>query len=69
MEFRIADMLIDILSKLTGQEQKTVKMTAFDLQLNLSSPSLRFSKLDNFVSSIRMLKQILINTLSMQTDC
>ena len=69
MEFRIADMFIDILSKLTGQEQKTVKMTAFDLQLNLSSPSLRFSKLDNFVSSIRMLKQILINTLSMQTDC
>lgn len=69
MEFRIADMFIDILSKLTGQEQKAVKMTAFDLQLNLSSPSLRFSKLDNFVSSIRMLKQILINTLSMQTDC
>ncbi|MEI6064807.1 MAG: hypothetical protein WCQ26_09465, partial [Pseudanabaena sp. ELA748] len=46
MKFRIADTFIDSLSKLTGQEQKVVKMTAFDLQLNPSSPSLRYHKLD-----------------------
>jgi len=46
MEFRIADTFTDSLSKLTGQEQKAVKMTAFDLQLNPSSPSLRYHKLD-----------------------
>ena len=46
MEFRIADTFTDSLSKLTGQEQKVVKMTAFDLQLNPSSSSLRYHKLD-----------------------
>jgi len=46
MEFRIADTFTDSLSRLTGQEQKAVKMTAFDLQLNPSSPSLRYHKLD-----------------------
>jgi len=29
-----------------GAEQKAVKTTAFDLQLNLSSPGLRFHRLD-----------------------
>jgi len=46
MEFRIADTFTDSLSQLTGQEQKAVKMTAFDLQLNPSSPSLRYHRLD-----------------------
>lgn len=46
MEFRIADTFTDSLSRLTGQEQKAVKTTAFDLQLNPSSPSLRYHKLD-----------------------
>ena len=46
MEFPISDTFTDSLSKLTGQEQKAVKMTAFDLQLNPSSPSLRDRKLD-----------------------
>jgi mRNA-degrading endonuclease RelE of RelBE toxin-antitoxin system len=46
MEFRIADTFTDSLSKLTGQEQKAVKTTAFDLQLNPSSPGMRFHKLD-----------------------
>ncbi|MFN9468264.1 MAG: 3'-5' exonuclease [Pseudanabaena sp.] len=46
MEFRISDTFIDSLSKLTGQEQKIAKMTAFDLQLNPSSPSLRYHKLE-----------------------
>jgi hypothetical protein len=34
MEFRIADTFTDSLSKLTGDEQKAVKTTAFDLQMN-----------------------------------
>jgi len=35
MEFRIADTFTDSLARLTGAEQKAVKTTAFDLQLNL----------------------------------
>ena len=46
MEFRIADTFTDSLSKLTGQEQKNVKTTAFDLQLNPVSQGMRFHKLD-----------------------
>src|SRR5882724_5229965 len=46
MEFRIADTFTDSLAKLTGDEQKTVKTTAFDLQLNPAHPGLQFHKLD-----------------------
>lgn len=46
MEFRIADTFTDSLLRLTTQEQKAVKMTAFDLQMNPSSPGLSFHKLD-----------------------
>ncbi len=46
MEFRIADTFTDSLTKLTSQEQKAVKTTAFDLQLNPANPGLRFHKLD-----------------------
>ena len=46
MEFRIADTFIASLARLTGGEQKAVKTTAFDLQLNPSSPGLRFHRLD-----------------------
>lgn len=46
MEFRIADTFTDSLAKLTGDEQKAVKTTAFDLQLNPAHPSLSFHKLD-----------------------
>jgi len=46
MEFRIADTFSDSLARLTGDEQKAVKTTAFDLQLNPTSPSLSFHKLD-----------------------
>ena len=34
MDFRIADTFTDSLARLTGDEQKAVKTTAFDLQLN-----------------------------------
>src|SRR6516165_780028 len=46
MEFRIADTFTASLARLNGGEQKAVKTTAFDLQLNLSSPGLRFHRLD-----------------------
>jgi hypothetical protein len=46
MDFRIADTFTDSLARLTGQEQKAVKTTAFDLQIDPSSPGLSFHKLD-----------------------
>jgi superfamily I DNA/RNA helicase/mRNA-degrading endonuclease RelE of RelBE toxin-antitoxin system len=46
MEFRIADTFTDSLAQLTGDEQKAVKTTAFDLQLNPANPGMSFHKLD-----------------------
>ena len=46
MQFRIADTFTDSLGKLTGDEQKAVKTTAFDLQLNPAAPGLQFHKLN-----------------------
>ena len=46
MEFRIADTFTDSLAKLTGDEQKAVKTTAFDLQLNPANPGMQLHKLD-----------------------
>src|SRR5271168_3300727 len=46
MEFRIADTFTDSLARLTGDEQKSVKTTAFDLQLNPAHPSMSLHKLD-----------------------
>lgn len=46
MNFRIADTFTDSLARLTGDEQKAVKTTAFDLQLNPASPGMSFHKLD-----------------------
>ena len=55
MDFRIADTFTDSLAKLTGDEQKAAKTTAFDLQVDASAPGLSFHKLDrakdkNFLS-------------------
>lgn len=47
MQFRIADTFTASLARLTGEEQKAVKTTAFDLQLNPASPGMSFHKLDN----------------------
>jgi hypothetical protein len=47
MEFRIAATFTDSLGRLTGEEQKLVKTTAFDLQMDPSSPGHQFHKLDN----------------------
>jgi len=46
MEFRISDTFTDSLARLTGDEQKAVKTTAFDLQLNPANPGMSFHKLD-----------------------
>ena len=46
MEFRIADTFTDSLARLTGDEQKAVKTTAFDLQMNPANPGLSFHRLD-----------------------
>lgn len=64
MEFRIADTFTDSLARLTADEQKAVKTSAFDLQVNPAHPSLQFHKLDrpkdpNFLS-VRVNKDIRI---------
>jgi len=46
MDFRIADTFTASLARLTNDEQKAVKTTAFDLQLNPASPGMKFHKLD-----------------------
>src|SRR5271156_5614369 len=46
MEFRIADTFTHSLARLTGEEQKAVKTTAFDLQINPANPGMSFHKLD-----------------------
>jgi len=46
MNFLIADTFTDSLSKLTGEEQKAVKTTAFDLQVDPARPGMRFHRID-----------------------
>jgi hypothetical protein len=46
MEFRIADTFTDSLARLTSDEQKAVKTTAFDLQLDPAGAGMSFHKLD-----------------------
>lgn len=45
-DFRIAATFTESLGRLTGDEQKAAKTTAFDLQMNPASPGLQFHKLD-----------------------
>lgn len=46
MQFRIADTFTASLAHLTNEEQKLVKTTAFDLQINPENSGLSFHKLD-----------------------
>ncbi len=46
MDFRIADTFTDSLARLTGDEQKAVKTTAFDLQLNPAHPSMGLHRIE-----------------------
>jgi hypothetical protein len=47
MDFRIADTFTDSLARLSSDELKAVKTTAFDLQMNPASPGMSFHKLDS----------------------
>jgi len=46
LQFRIADTFTDSLSRLTGEEQKAVKTTAFDLQMNPANPGMQFHRVN-----------------------
>jgi superfamily I DNA/RNA helicase/mRNA-degrading endonuclease RelE of RelBE toxin-antitoxin system len=46
MDFRIADTFTDSLARLTGDEQKAAKTTAFDLQVDPKGPGMQFHRLD-----------------------
>ncbi|MDR3281056.1 MAG: hypothetical protein LBT23_11130 [Synergistaceae bacterium] len=46
MTFLISDTFTDSLARLSNDEQKQVKITAFDFQTNPNSPSLSFHRLD-----------------------
>ncbi len=46
MDFRIADTFTDSLARLTGDEQKAAKTTAFDLQLNPVNPGMQLHKIE-----------------------
>lgn len=46
MDFRIADTFQASLAKLSGDEQKAAKTTAFDLQVNPANPGMQFHRVD-----------------------
>lgn len=46
MQFRIADTFLDSLSKLSNEDQKAVKTTVFDLQVDPSNPGLDYHKME-----------------------
>jgi hypothetical protein len=46
VDFRISDTFLTSVTRLTAAEQKEVKLTAFDLQVNPASPGLQFHKLE-----------------------
>lgn len=46
MDFLIADTFTASLARLTGDEQKAVKTTAFDLQMDPVNPGMQFHKVD-----------------------
>lgn len=64
MNFLIADTFTDGLARLTGDEQKAVKTTVFDLQINPTAPGLSFHKLerakDKRFGSVRVSRDIRI---------
>ncbi len=64
MEFRISNSFTSSLAKLAGDEQRAVKTTAFDLQMNPENPGHRFHKLgraqDKSFWSVRVNRDIRI---------
>jgi len=47
MNFRLADTFTDSLARLTGEEQKLAKTTAFDLQMNPVNPGMQLHRVEN----------------------
>ena len=47
MNFRIANTFTDSLAKLSNEEQKAVKTTVFDLQMNPANPGINLHKIQN----------------------
>ena len=47
MQFRISDTFTDSLTRLTAEEQKFVKITAFDLQQNPANPGMQLHRIEN----------------------
>ena len=47
MDFRIADTFTDALARLPAPDQKAVKTSAFDLQMNPQHPGLQMHRIDN----------------------
>ena len=64
MQFRIADTFTASLARLTGEEQKAVKTTAFDLQMDPFRPGLQLHKIegarDRDFRSVRVSRDIRI---------
>lgn len=64
MEFRIADTFTDSLADLTNREQKAVKTTAFDLQMDPSRPGMQFHRIsrsrDGHFWSVRVSRDVRI---------
>ncbi len=46
MQFRISDTFTDSLTRLTAEEQKFVKITAFDLQQNPANPGMQLHRIE-----------------------
>ena len=76
MEFRIADTFTASLARLTADEQKAAKTTAFDLQLNPANPGIQLHRIDqskdkNFWSAriSRDLRLVLYRTASSMLLC
>ena len=46
MEFRIADSFTNALAKLTHDEQKAVKTSAFDMHMNPSAPGFQLHRIE-----------------------
>jgi hypothetical protein len=57
MEFRIADSFTDSLARLTGEEQKLVKTTVFDVQINQANPGVPLHKIGNPKSAILTIRR------------
>ena len=76
MEFRIADTFTSSLNRLTADEQRAAKTTAFDLQLNPANPGMQLHRIDlikdkNFWSAriTRDLRLIVHRTASSMLLC